>query len=205
MLWLVLSVALWGLAHSWLATTGFKAWFARAFGETGERFYRLGYNLFSFISLLPTLWLWWALPDAPLYRIPPPWTYLTGLGQLLAGFALLVGVLQTDAAAFLGLRQLFEGGRREEPFITQGLYRWVRHPLYTAGLLFIWLVPVVSVNTLVLMVSASLYLVVGAHFEERKLARQFGQAYAVYKARTPMLIPGLRVAGIKSPDPASME
>jgi len=32
---------------------------------------------------------------------------------------------------------------------------------------------------------------IGAYFEERKLLREFGEAYAIYKNTTPMLIPGL--------------
>jgi methanethiol S-methyltransferase len=71
------------------------------------------------------------------------------------------------------------------------LYRWVRHPLYTAGLLFIWLTPVMTQNTLVVIIAASVYIVVGAFYEERKLEREFGAAYSEYKSKTPMLIPGL--------------
>jgi protein-S-isoprenylcysteine O-methyltransferase Ste14 len=72
------------------------------------------------------------------------------------------------------------------------LYRWVRHPLYTAGLLFIWLTPIMTLNTLVVFIAATVYILVGAFFEERKLEREFGQAYREYKAATPMLIPGLK-------------
>jgi len=35
------------------------------------------------------------------------------------------------------------------------------------------------------------------YFEERKLLREFGQAYTNYKASTPMLIPGLKLGGNK--------
>ncbi len=48
-----------------------------------------------------------------------------------------------------------------------------------------------SDNSLVVIIAASIYIVVGALFEERKLEREFGAAYAEYKAATPMLIPGL--------------
>lgn len=92
---------------------------------------------------------------------------------------------------FVGLRQLFEGKERSSQLVTHGLYRWVRHPLYTAGLLFIWLTPVVSQNSLVVFIAATVYIIVGALFEERKLKREFGAAYAEYKAITPMFVPGL--------------
>jgi protein-S-isoprenylcysteine O-methyltransferase Ste14 len=49
-----------------------------------------------------------------------------------------------------------------------------------------------SQNSLVVTIAATIYIIVGAIFEERKLKRIFGQAYEKYKAETPMLIPGLR-------------
>jgi protein-S-isoprenylcysteine O-methyltransferase Ste14 len=68
----------------------------------------------------------------------------------------------------------------------------VRHPLYTAGLAFIWFTPLMTVNLLVLNIGLTVYIVIGAYFEERKLLREFGPAYAEYQRRTPMLVPGLR-------------
>jgi protein-S-isoprenylcysteine O-methyltransferase Ste14 len=41
-------------------------------------------------------------------------------------------------------------------------------------------------------IAATVYIIVGAIFEERKLKREFGQAYEKYKADTPMLIPGVK-------------
>lgn len=45
------------------------------------------------------------------------------------------------------------------------------------------------VNRLALNIGLSLYLVIGALYEERKLVLEFGQAYQEYRERTPMLIP----------------
>ncbi|MBN1451278.1 MAG: isoprenylcysteine carboxylmethyltransferase family protein [Anaerolineales bacterium] len=191
MLWLVLAVLIWGVVHSITASSGAEEWLRRKLGGTGMRFYRFGYNVFSVISFIPILWLMAVLPDQALYRFPAPWVYLTLAGQFAAVVILVVGVLQTGALSFVGLRQLFEKEERPPQLITHGLYRWVRHPLYTAGLLFIWLTPVMSVNLLIVIISATVYIIVGALFEERKLEREFGTVYAEYKSGTPMLIPGL--------------
>lgn len=190
---LVLSVLIWGTVHSFTASLGVKEWARRMLGETGMRFYRLAYNIFSVISFVPILWLMAVLPDRVLYRIPAPWIYLSLAGQLAAVVVLVIGVLQTGLLSFVGLRQLIEGDEYSSALATRGLYRWIRHPLYTAGLLFIWLTPVMSQNTLVVVIAATLYIIVGALFEERKLAREFGAAYTEYKAVTPMLIPGLHL------------
>ena len=191
MFWLILAVLVWGVVHSLTASLGLKNWIRQTLGDTGLRFYRLAYNLFSFISFLPILWLMAVLPDRALYQIPVPWVYLSITGQLVAVILLVVGVLQTDTLSFVGLRQLFEGNERPSKMVSNGLYRWVRHPLYTAGLLFIWLTPIMSVNSLIVIISATIYIIVGALFEERKLEREYGSAYVEYKAVTPMLIPGM--------------
>ncbi|MFL7867602.1 MAG: isoprenylcysteine carboxylmethyltransferase family protein [Anaerolineales bacterium] len=191
--WLVFAVLIWGLVHSLIASLGAKEWLRRRLGDGSMRFYRFGYNVFSVISFTPILWLMAVLPDQMLYHIPVPWVYLTIIGQFAAVVMLVVGVLQTGALAFIGLKQLFEGEERSFQLVTHGLYRWVRHPLYSAGLLFIWLMPVMSVNLLIVVLSATFYIVVGAFFEERKLEREYGAAYTEYKAATPMFIPGLLI------------
>jgi protein-S-isoprenylcysteine O-methyltransferase Ste14 len=38
----------------------------------------------------------------------------------------------------------------------------------------------------------TIYTIVGALYEERKLVKAFGQAYEEYRKHTPMLIPGLK-------------
>jgi len=190
--WAILGAGLaYGLIHSLLASLRFKATLRGMFGSAVERWYRLVYNLIAFLTLLPVLALSALLPDHPLYTLPAPWKYLALAGQTLAVVALGVGLIQTGVWSFLGLSQAL-GANSTEPtsMAVHGLYRWVRHPLYTAGLLFIWLTPSMSANLLTLYLVLSAYLLVGAVFEERKLVREFGSQYLRYQERTPMLIPG---------------
>lgn len=191
--WVVLlSVAVYGLVHSLLASLPVKAWAQRAFGPAVLRYYRLAYNLFAGVSFLPVLALVAALPDRRLYTIPFPWSALTLFLQFLSVLALALGVFQTGAGAFLGLRQLTGRPDGSTPeLVVNGLYRWVRHPLYTAGLVFIWATPLMSVNILALNLGLTLYILLGALHEEYRLGREFGEAYARYRRETAMLIPGL--------------
>ena len=78
------------------------------------------------------------------------------------------------------------------PFPVRGPYRWVRHPLYTGGLLLIWLTPVLTLNLLTLFVMLTIYLIVGARLEEQRLIHEFGAEYQEYQQRVPMLIPSFR-------------
>ena len=153
-------------------------------------FYRLAYNVFAGISFLPILYLMATLPNQLVYEVASPWNLAMLGGQLVAALLLLVAFLQTDALSFIGLRQLVEE-EKTGALVIHGLYRFVRHPLYTFSLLFIRLTPTVSQNSLTVYIGATLYIFIGTYFEERKLLREFGEAYAVYKKSTPMLIPGL--------------
>lgn len=193
--WIILlAIFVWGAAHSWLASSRMKALAQHWFGDAAERGYRLAYNLFAGITLLPVLALAALLPDRQLYLLPAPWLWAALAVQGLALVALAIGLWQTGVWTFLGVEQLFQPRPNSEAkLVVRGLYRWVRHPLYTAGLAFIWFSPLMTANLLVLNIGLTVYLVIGALFEERKLLGEFGEAYAEYRRRTPMLVPGLRL------------
>jgi protein-S-isoprenylcysteine O-methyltransferase Ste14 len=120
-----------------------------------------------------------------------PWAIFLVAGELLAVAWLVIGFRQTDAWEFIGLRQLGESDKPSN-LTTSGLYRYVRHPLYSAGLAFIWLMPLMTVNILTINISLTVYVIAGAYFEERRLRDEFGQDYADYMATTPMFIPFLK-------------
>ncbi|HEX7542343.1 MAG TPA: isoprenylcysteine carboxylmethyltransferase family protein [Anaerolineales bacterium] len=191
MLWIVLSVLLWGLIHSLFATHKVKELARQVFGPRVNRFYRLAYNVFAGVSFLPVLAVMFLVPDRSLYLVSLPWLGLMVLGELLAVAALVIGFRQTDAWEFLGLRQLGESDKPSK-LTTSGLYHYVRHPLYAAGLAFIWLMPLMTFNVLAVNIALTVYVITGAYFEERKLRREFGQDYMDYMAITPMFIPFLK-------------
>jgi protein-S-isoprenylcysteine O-methyltransferase Ste14 len=169
----------------------FKRFLRRALGDGFMKFYRLLYNLFAVISLAPVLYLMITVPNTILYQVPTPWNYLMLLGQGSSALLLLVAVLQTDLLAFAGLRQLMEA-EQTGGLVTTGLYRFVRHPLYTFSLLILWLSPYMTVNSFIVYAALTIYVWIGIIFEERKLLREFGKDYAEYKSTTPMLLPRLK-------------
>ena len=190
--WLIFSILVWGFLHSIFASLQFKAFARRLLGPGVGRVYRLGYNLFAGLSLVPVLALAALTVDSSLYNVPQPWSVLMIAGEFLAGMALAVGFLQSHPFEFLGFSQLASPIEATGRLTTAGLYRFVRHPLYTAGLLLIWLVPRMTVNLLVTDLALTAYLIIGANLEERKLSREFGQEYDDYMAVTPMFVPFLK-------------
>lgn len=191
---ILLAMAFYGLLHSILASLGAKSMAERWFGARVQRWYRLFFNAAAVITFVPILLLTGLLPDRIIYTIPMPWALLSGAVQLIGVIGLTVGVLQTGASNFLGIEQLLLAEKASQPRTLQlgGLYRWVRHPLYFCSLLFIWSTPLMTWNVLMFNLGVSAYLTIGTLFEERKLRREFGQAYVDYQKRVPMLIPGLK-------------
>jgi protein-S-isoprenylcysteine O-methyltransferase Ste14 len=187
---LLIATILYFIVHSLTASNHSKTLTRKWFGSGADRWYRLVYNLWAGISFSPILWLLWVLPDKTLYKIPIPWVFLTTGIQLIGVAIILIGILQTGALSFFGIQQLTgTKGSPDSPLITNGLYAFTRHPLYTGGLLIIWATPVMSINILTLFIIFSAYLVVGAGFEEKRMVFAFGDKYRKYQTKVPMLIP----------------
>jgi protein-S-isoprenylcysteine O-methyltransferase Ste14 len=187
---LVAAFVIWALLHSVLAAMFSKDWARRTLGPAADRWYRLAYNVFALLTLLPVLALYALLPDQILYAVPVPWSWLLWAGQFLALLGLGLAFLQTGPLQFLGLSQVAGqpsavGGE----LVVLGFYCRVRHPLYFFGILLIWLTPTMTVNWLTVCVLATLYFYLGALHEEQRLLGEFGQAYVEYRRRVPMLFP----------------
>lgn len=107
----------------------------------------------------------------------------------LAGVVLVAGWY----LARRGMKQVF-GTRREAPgVITTGVFRIVRHPIYTGAILF-YLAAILSTLSLVTMafwlVIVAFYIYI-SRYEERILAEAFGNDYLEYRKKTGMLFPKL--------------
>jgi len=184
---------LYAIVHSILASPWAKGKSRVILGSLSDRWYRFAYNLLGGITFVPVLAVMAAFPGDALYRIPWPWLLLTTILQLTGATIILVGMLQTDLWHFLGLRQLVDSESPDEsPLIIGGLYRYMRHPLYTGGLLLIWFLPQMTTSLLAFNLAATLYLYIGSIFEEHRLEQQFGLAYSDYIQQVPRMIPWTR-------------
>lgn len=193
--WIILLAVLgYGLLHSILASLRMKSLVRKWVGPAADRWYRLVYNLVAIITLLPVLVLPVWLADKSLYRIHLPWVIFTLALQAIALVVLFFAIRQMGISSFLGLRQVYYPGEASATgLVTGGLYRYVRHPQYTAGLVLIWLFPIMTWNLLAINIGLTVYILFGAYVEERKTLLEFGDAYAKYRQHTPMLIPGFRM------------
>lgn len=202
MIWFLLGFVIWAVVHSVTAAPSTKRAFRKRFGERAyQGLYRLLYNLFSVVTFLPILYiLWTQIPQVTLWTVPYPWRTITMGIKLLALLGLAISLLQTDVWSFIGLRQAVrfwqgvEDPTVPDQFITTGTYRWVRHPLYSFSLLYIWLNPDMTLGTFLFNVLATLYFLIGSVYEERRLLAAFGEAYKEYQRGVPRLLP-IRIFG----------
>jgi protein-S-isoprenylcysteine O-methyltransferase Ste14 len=78
-----------------------------------------------------------------------------------------------------------------ESLVTTGIYRYIRHPMYSALLFLAWgaLLKSVSISTLALAGIATLALAATAMAEEAENVARFGQEYRDYMKRTRRFVP----------------
>ena len=185
---------MFALVHS-LTAADFCKRRASAAGVAAHH-YRLFYSLLALLLSVSWFALAHALPDAPLFTLrgAPEWIaralQITGLVILLQSFRAF------DAGIFLGFRPMPEDG---EPFSAQGIYRHLRHPMYSGVMLLLLASPRQSVNSLNLALVVSLYFIIGARFEEKRMLAMH-PSYADYCRRTPRFIPWRAIGALFAHD-----
>ena len=82
--------------------------------------------------------------------------------------------------------------------LSRGAFRFVRHPLYLASMLFYLglSVATMSVVCIAFMVPVFLFYNYIAAYEEKLLEEKFGDAYSSYRLRTGKWVPKSRNAGV---------
>ncbi|RLF22591.1 MAG: hypothetical protein DRN15_03830 [Thermoprotei archaeon] len=85
--------------------------------------------------------------------------------------------------------------REEHKLVTSGPYRWIRHPIYTAHLIYFmsWMLVTANILFLVNYLLTAAIIVRRMPREERALIERFGQEYISYMRRTGRLIPRIRI------------
>ena len=179
--------------------TGISTYFRlKADKETGEKISRkvdgsAMMNIIRFGGLI--LWL------SPLvYLINPNWMNWSkiGLPESIRWLGVGIGVLCT-----FGIYWLFSSigsgitptgvTRKEHKLVTRGIYRWIRHPLYTIGSSFIVSFGMMADNWFITAfgILAFILMAVRTPKEEANLIEKFGDEYREYMKHTGRFLPRL--------------
>ena len=121
----------------------------------------------------------------------PAWARWSGAGLAVAGLALLAWAHQTLGGNFSGALKL----HAEHHLVTEGPYRWVRHPIYSAIVMVAAGIGLLTGNGLILALplAFAVFFVLRAPREEAMMANGFGEQYRAYHQRTGRFLP--RVGG----------
>jgi protein-S-isoprenylcysteine O-methyltransferase Ste14 len=172
--------------HSLLATDHIKK---IAENELKEkfRFYRIIYNILTFITAAPAFFVWiTSSSSTPLLYSVPGWLFpFLILLRLLALGLLAYSAFQTDLLEFAGFRR----NKTEGKLMTDKAYGIVRHPLYTAIIVMIFTKAEMTLLDLTAAVLVTIYFIAGAYIEERRLVSAFGDAYSKYRQHVSMFVP----------------
>lgn len=171
--------------HSWLASLGVKVWFARRWPQQQTR-YRLGYNLLATLLLIPLLLATELASERWLWRWEGAGAWVAHAAALLALIGFVWSSRAYDMREFLGVAP--ERPTAKPRLGLSFLHRFVRHPWYLLGLLWLWTRDMDSARLVAALVVTG-YLWLGSRLEERKLLEELGPAYRHYCARVPGLLP----------------
>jgi protein-S-isoprenylcysteine O-methyltransferase Ste14 len=143
----------------------------------------LGANFLGLVYLINPNWLPWS------YLELPNWLRWVGGGIGLLTIVLSYFVHRTLALSFTPTLQTIEGHR----LVTDGIYRWIRHPMYTTFFLLFAASALLSANWLIGLLGLiySLLILDRVKSEEAMLLETFGEGYRSYQQGSGKFFPRL--------------
>jgi protein-S-isoprenylcysteine O-methyltransferase Ste14 len=164
---------------------------------TREKLARREEGIFIMIGLrLCGLLAWIAIAA---YLINPAWMAWSTvtLPAWLRWIGALLGLFAVPPLLFWTFRSLGKNltdtvlTRREHTLVTQGPYRWVRHPFYDVVFLWGLSLSLLTANWLLALLVFSVFtmMVLRTRIEEKKLIERFGEEYRAYMERTGRFFP----------------
>ena len=138
------------------------------------------------------LWLW--VPFGPyLYKMPYGFLFNVVFGASLV--LLLMSTIALDHSAMFGLKQGYASWKGKEMpasgLKTKGIFGIVRHPITSLLIVALWSHETMTAGRLLFNLLFSLYAILGTIFEEKDLAKNFGEDYSEYCRKVPAFIPRL--------------
>lgn len=133
------------------------------------------------VYLVNPAWMIWSKLGVP------EWARWLGVG---IGFLCVAGIYWLFSSIGTGITPV-SATRKEHKLSTHGIYRWIRHPLYTVGSSFYISFGLMADNWFIIFMGALTFIVMAIRTpkEEANLIAKFGDEYREYMKRTGKFLP----------------
>lgn len=144
------------------------------------------------LLILFTLWtpsgiIWWRADGAAFWLICAAYV---GAWLLLIKASYDAGAeVQSGALGWMSLMQKIKPVFPDMP--TDGLFRYIRQPIYLSFALTLWTVPVWTPDQLALALSLTAYCLLAPRRKEKRFQRLYGERFERYRHDTPYMFPRL--------------
>lgn len=139
--------------------------------------------LSPFVFLLNPQWMAWSKIGLP------EWARWFGFGFGIIVVGLIYWLFTSIGSGITPV----SATRKEHKLVTHGIYRWVRHPLYTVGSSLYISFGLMSDNWFIIFMGVVAFIVMAIRTpkEEANLIEKFGDEYREYMKRTGRFLPKL--------------
>ncbi len=133
------------------------------------------------VYLVNPAWMIWSKLGVPV------WARWLGVG---IGFLCVAGIYWLFSSIGTGITPV-SATRKEHKLSTHGIYRWIRHPLYTVGSSFYISFSLMADNWFIIFMGVLTFIVMAIRTpkEEANLIAKFGDEYREYMKRTGKFLP----------------
>ncbi|WP_262696098.1 methyltransferase family protein [Kordiimonas aquimaris] len=190
----ILLVILFALQHTVMARASFKAKLTKVVPAPLERStYVLATALVIFVMLL----FWRPMTDT-IWSVEDPMLRTIISALFWGGWVItFLATQMIDGMHLMGIRQSMNADASDaqnKTFVTPLFYKLVRHPIQTGVIIAMLATPDMTEGRAILAVGIIIYIIVGLHYEEKDLIKEFGDTYRDYMKRVPGLFPRLFIS-----------
>lgn len=183
LLWIIFSVL-----HSLFADERWKQKMQLVL-KKNYKFYRIAYSFFALITLTIAVAYNFSMQSFLLWNVHIIEQVIAVV--CLLSFGIIMLLFTRRFFFYLSGADVFKKQPASKQLIKTDFYKYVRHPLYSATLGFVWSIFLYSplLSNFISCICITVYTIAGIFLEEKKLVREFGESYLHYRSNTPMLIP----------------
>ncbi len=202
---LLVDVALslqFAVVHSWLLLPATRSKITQVLAS---EFYGCLFCVVTCLGLLG-LFAGWQPSQSVLWQLDGPASVVMQVGFYGSWVMLFYSISLTGLGYQTGFTPWWHWLRRKpQPrrlFAPRGLYLFLRHPVYLSFLGLIWFTPRMTLDHAVLTGIWTIYIFIGSHLKDERLAHFYTKAYRDYQSRVPGYpLFGIGPLGIRRPAP----